>query len=58
MTSNDIVTNSKNLPWQAFMWGGESEAEGGYDCSGFVYSVLNKCGMKVPMNYKHRVIHH
>lgn len=31
-----------------YVWGGESEEEGGYDCSGFVYCVLNKCGMKVP----------
>lgn len=48
MTSNDIVRTSREYLGKPYVWGGESEAEGGYDCSGFVYSVLNKCGMKVP----------
>lgn len=48
MTSNDIVRTAKAYLGKPYVWGGESEAEGGYDCSGFVYSVLNKCGMKVP----------
>lgn len=48
MTSNDIVTVARTYLGKPYVWGGESEAEGGYDCSGFVYSVLNKCGMKVP----------
>lgn len=48
MTSNDIVTTARTYLGKPYVWGGESEAEGGYDCSGFVYSVLNKCGMKVP----------
>lgn len=48
MTSNDIVRVARGYLGQPYVWGGESEAEGGYDCSGFVYSVLNKCGMKVP----------
>lgn len=48
MTSNDIVRTARAYLGKPYVWGGESEAEGGYDCSGFVYSVLNKCGMKVP----------
>lgn len=48
MTSNDIVITARTYLGKPYVWGGESEAEGGYDCSGFVYSVLNKCGMKVP----------
>lgn len=47
MTSSDIVTTATTYLGKPYVWGGESEAEGGYDCSGFVYSVLNKCGMKV-----------
>lgn len=48
MTSSDIVTTARTYLGKPYVWGGESDAEGGYDCSGFVYSVLNKCGMKVP----------
>ena len=47
MTSSDIVTTARTYLGKPYVWGGESESEGGYDCSGFVYSVLNKCGMKV-----------
>ena len=48
MTSSDIVTIARTYLGKPYVWGGESESEGGYDCSGFVFSVLNKCGMKVP----------
>ena len=48
MTSNDIVRIARTYLGKPYVWGGESAAEGGYDCSGFVFSVLNKCGMKVP----------
>jgi murein DD-endopeptidase len=30
------------------VWGGESRDEGGYDCSGFVYSVFKKMGQPIP----------
>ena len=48
MTSSDIVTMARTYLGKPYVWGGESESEGGFDCSGFVYSVLNRCGMKVP----------
>lgn len=48
MTSDDVVRTARGYLGSPYVWGGESEAEGGYDCSGFVYAVLNKCGMKVP----------
>lgn len=48
MTSNDIVRTARAYLGKPYVWGGESDTEGGYDCSGLVYSVLNKCGMKVP----------
>lgn len=48
MTSNDIVRTARTYLGKPYVWGGESDAEGGYDCSGFVFAVLNKCGMKVP----------
>ena len=48
MTTSDIVITARAYLGKPYVWGGESEAEGGYDCSGFVYSVLNKCGMKIP----------
>ena len=47
MTTNDIVRTAREYLGKPYVWGGDSESEGGYDCSGFVYSVLNKCGMKV-----------
>lgn len=30
-----------------YVWGGNCEAEGGYDCSGFVFQVLHQSGFKV-----------
>lgn len=48
MKSSDIVTTARTYLGKPYVWGGESDSEGGYDCSGFVFSVLNKCGMKVP----------
>ena len=48
MTGSDIVAAARTYLGKPYVWGGESESEGGYDCRGFVYSVRNKCGMKVP----------
>ncbi|MGY0406600.1 C40 family peptidase, partial [Pseudoalteromonas sp. SYSU M81241] len=30
------------------MWGGESDAEGGYDCSGLVQDAFKRLGIKMP----------
>lgn len=33
---------AKTFLGKPYVWGGESEKEGGFDCSGFVYNVLKK----------------
>lgn len=48
-TMNEIIiANAKKYLGKPYVWGGESDAEGGYDCSGYVYNVLNDSGIKVP----------
>lgn len=47
MDGNIIVQNAVKYLGKPYVWGGESDAEGGYDCSGFVYNVLNDSGIKV-----------
>lgn len=44
MTSNDFISSAKTFLGKKYVWGGESDAEGGYDCSGFVYAALKKAG--------------
>lgn len=44
----EVMEVCKQMLGDPYVWGGESMSEGGYDCSGFVYYVLNKCGIKVP----------
>lgn len=48
MTTKDIVSVARTYLGKPYVWGGESDSEGGYDCSGFLYAVLKKCGMNVP----------
>lgn len=48
MTTKDIVSVARTFLGKPYVWGGESDSEGGYDCSGFLYAVLKKCGMNVP----------
>ena len=43
----NIIENCKKYIGKPYVWGGESMKEGGYDCSGFVYNVLNDSGIKV-----------
>lgn len=43
MRANDIITTAKNFLGKPYVWGGESDAEGGYDCSGLLYAVLRQC---------------
>ena len=42
-----ILENAKKYLGKPYVWGGESDAEGGYDCSGYVYCVLKDSGFKV-----------
>jgi hypothetical protein len=44
---NDIIFEAQGFLGVPYVWGGESMTEGGFDCSGFVYNVLNKAGIKV-----------
>lgn len=43
----DIIANAKKYLGKPYVWGGESEAEGGYDCSGYVMNVLKDSGITV-----------
>lgn len=45
---NNILESAKKFLGVPYVWGGESLAEGGFDCSGFIYNVLNESGVKVP----------
>lgn len=38
---------AKQFIGQPYVWGGESLQEGGFDCSGYLYNVLIKSGIKV-----------
>lgn len=38
---------AKKYLGRPYVWGGNCEAEGGYDCSGFVFQVLHQSGFKV-----------
>jgi cell wall-associated NlpC family hydrolase len=40
-----ICQSHKGYP---YVWGGETILEGGFDCSGFVYSVFKKMGKPIP----------
>ena len=44
---NNIVNAAKSYIGTPYVWGGESKAEGGMDCSGFVYAALKDAGYKV-----------
>lgn len=42
-----LINNCQKYIGVPYVWGGESRAEGGFDCSGFVYKALNDTGLKV-----------
>lgn len=44
---NTIIQNCKKYLGKPYVWGGESDSEGGYDCSGYAYNVLRDSGFKV-----------
>lgn len=46
-TNNKIANAAQKYLGTPYVWGGESMAEGGMDCSGFVYNALKDAGYKV-----------
>ena len=46
-TENNIVNAAQKYLGTPYVWGGESMAEGGMDCSGFVYNALKDAGYNV-----------
>ena len=46
-SDNGIVGAAEKYIGTPYVWGGESMAEGGMDCSGFVYNALKDAGYKV-----------
>lgn len=49
---DSIVSAAAKLKGTPYVWGGESFAEGGFDCSGLVQHVYGKYGMKIPRTAK------
>lgn len=45
-----IIENCKKYLGKPYVWGGESDAEGGYDCSGYAFNVMRDSGLKVYRN--------
>jgi len=43
-----IIATARSLIGYPYVWGGESPAEGGFDCSGLVYYVYRQYGIQVP----------
>ena len=46
-TGNSIADTAQKYIGTPYVWGGESMAEGGMDCSGFVYNALKDAGYNV-----------
>lgn len=42
-----LRNNAKKYAKKPYVWGGESMAEGGYDCSGYIYCILTDSGFAV-----------
>ncbi|WP_026414462.1 C40 family peptidase [Actinomadura oligospora] len=51
MTATQVQTviraAASRIGWP-YVWGGESESEGGYDCSGLLLYAFNKAGIRMP----------
>ena len=47
MTAENFINAFKELIGKPYVWGGESMAEGGFDCSGALYDAANRAGYKV-----------
>lgn len=48
LTQTKLQTACQQHKGYPYVWGGESYREGGFDCSGFVYSVSKKIGKPLP----------
>lgn len=46
-TGEKIVKEAEKLLGKPYVWGGESDKEGGYDCSGLVHAATNAAGVKL-----------
>lgn len=44
---NTVISAAKSLIGTPYVWGGESLAEGGFDCSGLTYFVFKKVGINL-----------
>jgi cell wall-associated NlpC family hydrolase len=44
----NAITVARDSPWLPYKFGGTSPADGGFDCSGAMYFVMNKAGLKPP----------
>lgn len=47
MRAQELINAFKDLLDKPYVWGGESMAEGGFDCSGALYYAANRAGYKV-----------
>ena len=47
LTANNIAESAHKYIGTPYVWGGESMAEGGMDCSGFVYNALKDAGYNI-----------
>lgn len=47
MTAENFIKAFKELIGKPYVWGGESMAEGGFDCSGALYDAANRAGYKL-----------
>ena len=55
---SNIVANAEKYKGTPYVWGGESMAEGGMDCSGFVYNALRDSGYDVGRETAEGYRHH
>lgn len=46
MKADVLVNSAKKYLGKPYVWGGESDNDGGYDCSGFMYATLKDAGYK------------
>lgn len=48
VTGDMVVAEARKHFGASYVWGGESDAEGGYDCSGLIFRVYADLGIDVP----------